>query len=150
MSESSPKIGFIAGCFDPFPHPGQIWAMKQAVDAGVCEKIVVGLHVDPSIERATKSRMYCSVEERTLMLEALRWTERVIPYVTEGDLVAMLREVNPDVRILGDDYKDRDDFTGSELGLPLFFSERKDGWSGTDFRRRIREDEFVPQPEVAG
>lgn len=138
------RIGFIAGCFDPFPHPGQIWAMQQAVDAGACDSIVVALHTDPSKERPQKSRVYLSVEERKMLLEALKWTDRVIPYDTEADLIRILRETKPDVRILGDDYQGKP-YTGHELNYPIFWAQRRPEWSATNFRARIREGDYAEE-----
>ena len=130
------RLGFIAGGFDPFPHPGQIWAMRQAVEAGVCSSIAIGLHIDPRLERPDKPPTCMTLEERELMLRALRWTADVIPYRTEADLVRLLQELRPDVRILGEDYRGRE-FTGSELGIPIFYATRRPDWSATRFRRRI-------------
>jgi glycerol-3-phosphate cytidylyltransferase len=132
------RIGFIAGCFDPFPHPGQIWAMQQAVEAGWCTQIVIALHVDPSLERPHKAHPIMSLEERELMLRALRWTKEIVVYRFESELVDILKRVAPDVRILGDDYRGRP-FTGSELGIPVFYAQRRDDWSATNFRQRLAQ-----------
>ena len=131
--------GVLCGSFDPFPHCGQLWAMRQALEAGVCSTIWIGLHVDPSIERPKKRRPTLTVEERRHLLEAIRWVSLIEEYETEADLLAMLKRWGPHVRIQGEDYIGKQ-FTGKELGMEVFYAKRKPGWSGTEFEERIRRN----------
>jgi len=136
------KVGFIAGAFDPFPHPGVIWAMHQAVSSGACDEIVVALHEDPSLERSWKRKPALSVEERKIFVLALRYVSDVIVYQTESDLIEVIREVRPATRILGEDYKGKE-FTGDdlcrELGIEIFYAQREPGWSGTEMATAIAD-----------
>ena len=136
------KIGFLAGCFDPFPHPGVLRAMEEAVDACDLAGIFIGLHVNPQSERPEKAPVVMTVEERTIMLKAIRWVVDVESYKTEVDLLALLCRVKPDVRILGSDYKwsrgTGGNFTGSRLATPVFYARRYEGWSGTLMRERMK------------
>ncbi len=129
------KIGIIAGNFDVI-HPGYIRMFKEA--KSVCDRLVVGLHTDPSIERPQKLKPILSIEERTEMLLSIRYIDKVIPYDTESDLVDLLEYLNPSIRILGSDYKDRG-FTGDHLNIPIHFHERSHQWSTTKFKNLIAE-----------
>ena len=106
---------------------------------------IVALHSDPSIERPEKSRPYMTLREREIMVKAIKYVWYVEAYNTEEDLLQLLVETKPDVRVLGDDYKDKSSFTGSELDIPVYYSKRYDGWSGTDFRKRIQGGVFVDE-----
>jgi glycerol-3-phosphate cytidylyltransferase len=133
------KIGFIAGCFDVI-HPGYIAAFKEA--KSVCDHLIVGLHDDPSIERPEKARPILSLEDRIETLKSIIYIDDTITYSTEQDLVSILKSETIywriDVRFLGDDYRDRTDYTGYGLGIHIHFLSRNHGWSATSLKERIR------------
>ena len=140
MADKIGKIGLIAGAFDPFPHVGIIWALRQAIESGQCDTIIAALHEDPSVERSWKRKPALPVDERKVLVEALRYVSRVVTYRTEAELIEVIRSVKPDIRILGDDYIGKA-FTGDELcremGIPVFYARRESGLSSTDITRRI-------------
>ena len=127
------KIGFLAGNFDVI-HPGYIKMFKDS--KSVCDCLVVGLHEDPSSERPEKTKPILTVEERKEMLLSLKFIDKIIVYKTEADLVQLLTTLNPDVRILGSDYKDRG-FTGDHLNIPIHYHVRNHQWSTTRFKKEI-------------
>lgn len=131
------RYGFFASSFDPFPHPGHLWAMEQAVLSGQCDYIIAAIHADPTRERPWKHPTVCTVEERRQMLSAIRMVDTVLIYASEPELLLLLKTTDHDVRILGDDYIGKPDFTGSELGKPVFYAKRKPDWSSTNFMDRI-------------
>lgn len=128
--------GVLVGAFDPFPHCGQLWAMRQALATWRCNTIWVGLHRDPSVERPQKRKPTLSVGERRQLLEAIRWVSLIEEYETEADLRAILERWCPHLRILGDDYIG-EPFTGQELGQEVFYAQRNREWSGTRMCERI-------------
>jgi glycerol-3-phosphate cytidylyltransferase len=141
------RRGFIAGCFDPFVHPGVIRGWQQAIETDkVCDGLIVALHTDPSVERPEKSPPFLSPEERRVMLEAIKYVDEVLEYDTEIELMWLLETSRPLCRLLGDDYRDRTDWTGKalceELGIDTHFVRRYDGWSGTEFRDRIQNRQY--------
>jgi len=119
--------------------------MEEAVFSAKLDGFIVALHSDPSIERPEKSRPYMTLREREIMVKAIKYVWYVEPYDTEADLLRIMEETKPDVRVLGDDYRDRESFTGDHLNIPIYYARRYDGWSGTDFRRRIQEGVFVDE-----
>ena len=101
-----------------------------------CDYLIVGVQSDPSIDRSEKNKPIQSHEERINIVKSLKPVDEVIPYDTESDLIVVLKEVNPDVRILGADHKGTS-FTGNELPIKCVFNSRDHGFSTSELRRRI-------------
>lgn len=128
------KTGVIAGNFDVI-HPGYIQMFSEM--AVLCEEVVVFLQTDPTVERPEKIKPILSVKDRIQMLLSLRQIDKVITYTTEEELENLLIGFKPGVRFLGDDYKDRTDYTGYGLDIPIYFLDRSHGWSTTKFKQLI-------------
>lgn len=109
-----------------------------------CDYLIVGLQTDPTIDRPQKNKPIQSVFERFVQLQACRYVDEIVVYATEKDLVDILLSYPIDVRILGDEYKDKD-FTGrSECvtrGIELYFNKREHSFSTTELRQRVVEAE---------
>lgn len=131
------RVGIIAGNFDVI-HPGYVRMFNDAKQSA-CDYFVVALHEDPSIERPHKAKPILSVEERTEILLSFESVDEVVYYQTEAGLVDVLKRVKPDVRVLGSDYEGRDDFTGSELDIQIYYHKRDHEWSTTRFKNEITE-----------
>jgi glycerol-3-phosphate cytidylyltransferase len=126
--------GVIAGNFDVM-HPGYIKMFKEA--GNLCERFIVLLHTDPSIERPHKLKPVLSTLERIEMLESIKYITDVHVYTYESELEELLKGIDPDIRFLGDDYKGRNDFTGYDLNIPIHYFKRDHGWSTTKFKKLI-------------
>lgn len=129
----TPDIGVIAGNFDII-HPGYIELFKEVNNN--CNKQVILLHDDPSIERPEKLKPILTIEERKEILKHFFNQPTFLSYNTESELLILLRAVNPDIRFLGDDYVDKD-YTGKELSIPIHWVNRSHGWSTTEFKQKI-------------
>lgn len=68
----------------------------------------------------------------------------VVPYSTEQDLEDILRSFKLDVRIVGDEYRERD-FTGRAYceasGIELYFNGRDHRFSSSGLKRIVAEKE---------
>ena len=128
--------GVIAGNFDVI-HPGYINMFNQCVEN--CDKLIILLQGDPTIERPEKCKPVLSIKERTDILLSLRQVSEVVVYNIESELYKTIKELNPDVRFLGDDYIGRS-FTGDDLPIKIHFLERSHGWSTTKFKTLISEN----------
>ncbi len=126
-------IGVIAGNFDCM-HPGYIKMFNQCKTQ--CELLCVFLHEDPTLENTNKLKPVMSVIDRICILSSLKQVDVVIPYKTEDDLKTMLDSMRPDLRFLGDDYKDKS-FTGDDLGIEIHYLDRSHGWSTTKYKQLI-------------
>ena len=128
------KKGIIAGNFDVI-HPGYIKMFNETIK--YCDQLFVALHVDPSLERPEKIKPILSVEDRIEILLSLNSIYYVVPYNNEEELFLYLKENNWDIRFLGDDYKNRTDYTGYGLNIPIHYLDRSHGWSTTKFNKLI-------------
>ena len=132
------KKGFTCSCFD-LMHPGHIKMLQDARDQ--CDYLIVGLQEDPTIDRPnTKNKPIQTLNERYIMLSAVRFIDEIMIYKTEDDLYGYLKKNKPDVRILGADYKGKD-FTGKDLNIDIYYHKRDHNWSSTNLRKRIIDKE---------
>lgn len=129
------KTGVIAGNFDVI-HPGYMLMFEECKKH--CDRFVVLLHEDPSIERPEKLSPILSIGERINILAGIRYIDDVITYKTEKDLKNLLITLQPDVRFLGSDYMDKT-FTGSDLNIEIHWIERRHDWSTTKFKKLIAQ-----------
>ena len=127
------KVGFTCSCFDLL-HAGHIIMLKDAKEQ--CNKLIVGLQTDPTIDRPEKNKPIQSYEERYIQLEAIKYVDEIIKYETEDDLMKLLFDLNPDVRILGSDWE-RKPFTGYTLHIPIYFHKRDHDYSTSNLRNKI-------------
>ena len=79
-----------------------------------CEYLICGLQVDPSIDRPEKNSPVQTIVERFTQLNAVKYVDEIIPYQTEKDLEDILNMLHIDVRILGEEYKNKT-FTGRAI-----------------------------------
>ncbi len=131
------KIGFTASTFDLL-HAGHISMLREAKT--VCDYLICGLQVDPSVDRSDKNSPVQSLVERWTQLQGVKYVDEIIPYQTEQDLEDILQMFHFDVRILGEEYK-RDTFTGraicSARNIELHYNKRDHRFSSTELRTRL-------------
>ncbi len=139
------KIGITFSAFDLL-HAGHIKMLEEA--KGQCDYLIVGLQTDPTIDRPEKNRPTQSVVERYIQLKGCKYVDEIVPYATEQDLEDILRSFKIDVRIVGDEYKDKD-FTGrnycEEKGIALFFNIRDHRFSSSSLRKEVAEKELLKE-----
>jgi len=128
------KIGVVAGSFDVI-HVGYIHMFNECKQH--CDKLIVFLHKDPSVERKEKLKPIHTIAERKFLLSSLKQIDEIIPYELESDLLTLLKTIEVSIRFLGDDYKNKENFTGKELKVPIHYIERSHGWSTTRYKRMI-------------
>lgn len=131
------KVGFTCSCFDLF-HAGHIMMLKEAKSQ--CDYLIVGLQTDPTLDRPEKNKPVQSVFERFVQLQACKYVDEVVVYATEKDLLDVLQSYPIDVRIIGDEYKDKH-FTGRELDMEIHYNRRKHSFSTTELRKRVNQIE---------
>ena len=129
------NVGIVCGALDVI-HPGYIHMFMDA--KSVCDKLVVLLQTDPTIDRPEKMKPTQSPEDREFILRSIRYVDDVTFYTTESDLYTILKQDFYDVRILGTDYNNRD-FTGSDLNRKIYWHDRNHTYSATKFKNNIKE-----------
>lgn len=135
------KIGIVASTFDLL-HAGHIVMLREAKTQ--CDHLVCALQVDPSVDRENKNSPIQSIVERYVQLSAVKYVDEIVVYQTEKDLEDILELYPINVRILGEEYKDKD-FTGREIckrrGIRIYFNKRDHRFSSSGLRKRVAEKE---------
>ena len=129
------KNGIVCSAFD-LCHAGHLLMLKECKKH--CHKLTVGLHTDPTIDRPHKNKPIETVYQRYVRLKSNMFIDEIIPYESEEDLLVMLKTGDYDIRFLGEDYAERNDYTGAELDIEIFFCKRY-GYSSSGLRQKIKE-----------
>lgn len=129
------RIGFICGAFDLL-HAGHIHLFKEAKK--YCDQLIVGLHVDPSIERKHKNKPIESLLERGIQLRSCKYVDQIIPYEMEADLELIFKYWNIDIRFLGTDYIDGDKSITSPDSVEILYIQSLPIHT-SDIRERIKK-----------
>ena len=130
-------IGITFGSFD-LCHYGHALMFEECKQ--YCDYLIVGVQSDSSIDRPEKNSPIQSHKERLGIVNSIKFVDEVKPYDRESDVITMLKEVNPDVRILGADHQGTE-FTGHELDIKCVFNSRDHGYSTSELRKRVFESE---------
>jgi len=134
------KVGFTCSTFDLL-HAGHVQMLREAKDQ--CDYLICGLQVDPTIDRAEKNAPIQTIVERYTQLKGVKYVDEIVPYGTEQDLEDILSMYNIDVRILGEEYRDKT-FTGRAIcnkrGIELYFNKRDHRFSSSELRKRVCDE----------
>lgn len=137
-----PRVGITFSAFDLL-HAGHIKMLEEAKRQ--CDYLICGLQTDPTLDRPEKNKPSQTVVERYIQLKGCKFVDEIVPYATEQDLEDILRSFKIDVRILGDEYADKD-FTGrqycEEKGIEFYFNTRDHRFSSSSLRKEVAVLEF--------
>ncbi len=136
------KLAFTCGVWD-FLHAGHVSFLRDCKD--YCDHLCVGLQTRP-YGRDSKNWPVQSTFERFMQLQACKYVDTVVPYDTEDDLTNVLAIINPEVRLISDEY-DTDELrpliTGldvmKDLAIDLVFIPRRYNYSSSELRNRVQE-----------
>lgn len=132
-SQWNMRVGFTCGAFDLL-HAGHALMLEEA--RSVCDYLIVGVQSDPSIDRSNKNKPIQDYYERITMVKAIKYVDEIVLYNTEDDLVDLLRDLKPDVRILGADWQGKK-YTGWDLPIEPYFNSRTHSFSTSSLRKRV-------------
>ena len=134
-------VGLTASTFDLL-HAGHIAMLREAKSQ--CDYLICALQIDPSIDRPEKNTPVQSIVERQAQLSAVKYVDEVLIYCTEADLIDIINMYPIDVRILGQEYREKD-FTGKDeckkRNIQLYFNKRDHRFSSSDLRKRVANQE---------
>ena len=135
------KVGITFSTFDLL-HAGHIKMLEEAKRH--CDYLIVGLQLDPSIDRPDKNSPSQSIIERYIQLKGCVHIDEIVPYVSEQDLEDILRSFKLDVRIIGEEYKERQ-FTGKDYckdkGIDIYYNKRDHRFSSSGLRKQVKKAE---------
>ena len=137
------KVGITFSTFDLF-HAGHVKMLEEAKSK--CDYLIAGLQLDPSIDRPEKNKPTQSIIERYVQLRACKYIDEVIPYVSEEDLLDVLSSFKIDLRIIGEEYKEKN-FTGKDYCLKkkieIYYNRRDHRFSSSALRNQVAKAENI-------
>ena len=135
------KVGITFSTFDLF-HAGHVKMLEEAKSK--CDYLIVGLQLDPSIDRPKKNKPTQSIIERYVQLRGCKYIDEIIPYISENDLVDVLSSFKIDLRIIGEEYKNKV-FTGKDYcvnnSIEIYYNKREHRFSSSALRKQIAQSE---------
>ena len=133
-------VGITFSTFDLF-HAGHVKMLEEAKSQ--CDYLIVGLQLDPSIERSEKNEPSQSIVERYIQLKGSKHVDEIVPYVTEQDLEDVIRSFEIDIRIIGVEYIDKS-YTGKDYceakGIKIYHNSRDHRFSSTNLRKHVKNE----------
>ena len=143
----STRTGITFSAFDLL-HAGHIKMLEEAKSQ--CDYLIVGLQVDPSLDRPEKNPPSQSLVERYIQLDACVWVDEIVPYRSEQDLEDLLKLFRLDVRIIGEEYRHLE-YTGRawclEKGIQIYYNSRDHRFSSSGLRSQIKQAPEASQAE---
>ena len=131
------NIGFTCSTFDLL-HAGHVVMLEEAKRH--CDYLIVGLQIDPTLDRDHKNAPIQSIVERQIQLSAIKYVDEIVIYNTEADLEDLLLTLPINVKVMGEEYKGKD-FTGKQIckdrGIKFVYNGRDHSFSSTSLRKRV-------------
>ena len=136
-------IGFTCSTFDLL-HAGHILMLAECKT--ICDYLIVAVQSDPTIDRPdVKNKPVQSIVERYVQLSAVKFIDEIIVYDTEKDLEDLLMFLPINVRVIGEEYKDKE-FTGKQIcedrGIKIWYNSRNHRFSSSELRKRTYQSEL--------
>ena len=82
-----------------------------------------------------------SIIERYIQLKGSKYVNEIIPYVIEQDIEDILRSFKIDIRIIGEEYKNKD-FTAKKYcinkGIDIYYNSREHRFSSSEIKNRLK------------
>jgi glycerol-3-phosphate cytidylyltransferase len=134
------RVGITASTFDLL-HAGHCAMLREAKTQ--CDYLICALQNDPSVDRLEKNKPVQNIVERQAQLAAIKYVDEILVYNTEEELLDILGMYDINVKIMGEEYRDKD-FTGRDLckqrDIDFYFNKRDHRFSTTNLRKRIKEN----------
>lgn len=126
------KIGYTTGVFDMF-HIGHLNILKRAKEQ--CEYLIVGVSTDELVQNYKHKKPIIPYEERTAIVEAIKYVDLVVPQ-TSMDKLAAWENLHFDVMFHGSDWKNSDMYNKiiedlKNVGAEVVFLPHTEGVSST-------------------
>ena len=128
------KIVWTNGTFDIL-HPGHIQLFKVARSLG--DKVIVATDTDEKIKKDKGDHKPLNdLKYRVAMLESIKYIDVVLTFGDRPELEGLIQLYNPDILILGDDWR-YGDVVGREHAKEVRFLPRVGGYASSNTIKRI-------------
>jgi D-beta-D-heptose 7-phosphate kinase/D-beta-D-heptose 1-phosphate adenosyltransferase len=112
---------FVNGTFDIL-HIGHLELLNYAKSLGTY--LVVAIDSDNRVtEKKGSDRPFNKIDNRIALLSNLKAVDKVLVFNTDFELESIIEQYNPDIMIVGSDWKDRT-VIGSEYAKKVVFFDR--------------------------
>ncbi|MBR0467938.1 adenylyltransferase/cytidyltransferase family protein [Candidatus Saccharibacteria bacterium] len=133
-------IGYVSGAWDMF-HIGHLNLLKRA--KANCDYLIVGVNTDERIIEQKKRKPVFSFQERSAIVEACKYVDKVIPQ-NDSDRLATWKKYHFNKLFAGSDWKNTPRWNKyseqlEPLGVKIVFFPRTKGISSTKMRDIIQK-----------
>ena len=133
-------IGYTTGVFDMF-HIGHLNLIKKAKEQ--CDFLIVGVSTDALVQHDKGKTPVIPYEERTAIMEALKYVDQVVPQLNKNKMAAW-EKYHFDKMFVGSDWKGTVQWQAFEkqfapLGVEIVYLPRTDGISSTSLTEVIKD-----------
>ena len=128
------KIIWTNGCFDIL-HRGHIELFKYASSLG--DELIVGIDSDERVKKDKgEGRPINNLDDRAIILQSIEYIDRVIEFDSTDELEWLIKDIKPDIMVIGSDWKGKK-VVGEEYAGKVDFFDRIEGYSTTDIIGKI-------------
>jgi len=121
------------GCFDVL-HYGHFRMIEYAVSLGT---LVIGLDTDERIKQMKgEDRPYHTLQQRIFNLLSIKGVYTVVSFNTDYELIRHIQLIEPDIFVIGSDYKDKP-IIGSEYVKEIRYFDKIKGFSTTQILEKM-------------
>jgi len=119
---------FVNGTFDLL-HPGHLQLLNFAKSCG--DYLIVAIDTDDRVrEKKGPTRPIYNQEERIFFLRMLKPVDQVETFSSDKELESLIKELKPDIMIVGSDWKGKS-VIGSYYASKLIFFDRIEEYATT-------------------
>ena len=123
------KVVWTNGCFDIL-HRGHIELFEYAKSLG--DELIVGIDSDRRVrEDKGEDRPINSLDDRAIVLQSIKYIDRVIEFDSTNELERLIKDIRPDVMVIGSDWKGKK-VVGEKYAGKVDFFDRIEGYSTTN------------------
>ena len=116
------------GCFDVI-HRGHIELFKYAKSLG--DELIVGIDSDEKVKKDKgEGRPINNLNDRAFILQSIKYIDRVIKFDSTDELRRLVKDIKPDIMVIGSDWEGKD-VIGQEYTKELRFFDRVGNYSTT-------------------
>ena len=123
------KTVWTNGCFDIL-HRGHFEMFKFAKSLGTF--VIVGIDTDEKVRKSKgDNRPFNCLQDRMFALDSIKYIDEVIPFDSAEELESLIKDLNPEVMVIGSDWKGKK-VVGQEYTKELKFFDRIEEYSTTN------------------